>query len=140
LFRGKKDTNMQTYITNLLASLVHSKFAQNLLFHKFEFFTHWCHVSKTCMIHFSKLKILVENISLYLYVHHTCFEHMMSICKKNKNKNPWNKTFAWFPLSIMGWKVHDVWIKESTSSLTKISLMKIKFQDRFITWRASHLF
>jgi hypothetical protein len=32
----------------------------------------------------------------------------------------------------MGWEVCDAWIKESSSSLTKISLTKIKFQDRLI--------
>jgi hypothetical protein len=82
-----KSHQYANYITNLLVSLVRLKFTRNLLFYEFVFFTYSRHVSKTCMTHFSKLKIMVENISFYLYVHHTCFEHMMSISgKKRKEK------------------------------------------------------
>jgi hypothetical protein len=38
-------------ITNLLASLVHLKFAQNLLFHGFVAFAYGCHAFKTHVMH-----------------------------------------------------------------------------------------
>jgi hypothetical protein len=120
---GEKSRQYAHYITNLLVSLVCSKFTWNMLFHEFVCFTYWHHVSKTCMIHFFK----IENIGWKCFTLLICASYLFwthDVYMQKKHTHTWNKTFAWFPLSIMGWEVCDAWIKESSSSLTKISLTK----------------